>query len=52
MMVRALAHTVAKALDESLERNWNREMIARIAKERYNPERTIDILVNFLESFV
>lgn len=43
---------VAKALNEALERNWNRELIARIAKERYNPERTIDSLVNFLESFV
>ena len=43
---------VAKALEEALERNWDRESIARIAKERYNPERTIHTLVEFLESFL
>jgi len=44
--------TVAKALKEGLQHNWDRKSIARIAKERFNPERTTDSLVNFLESFV
>jgi glycosyltransferase involved in cell wall biosynthesis len=43
---------VAKALNEALELEWNREKIARITKERFNPERIIDDFTRFLETFV
>jgi glycosyltransferase involved in cell wall biosynthesis len=43
---------VAKALDEALRMDWNRESISRITKERFDPERTIDRFVHFLEKFV
>jgi glycosyltransferase involved in cell wall biosynthesis len=43
---------VAKALGEALSVDWNRESISRITKERFNPERTIDRLLHFLEKFV
>jgi len=43
---------VAKALDEALGADWNRELISRIAKERFDPERTMDRFVHFLEKFI
>jgi glycosyltransferase involved in cell wall biosynthesis len=43
---------VAEALGEALRVDWNRESISRIAKERFDPERTIDRFVHFLEKFV
>lgn len=42
---------VAKTLEEALRTDWNRELIARTAKERFDPERTVDHLTRFLESF-
>jgi glycosyltransferase involved in cell wall biosynthesis len=46
------AEAVAKAMDEALGADWNRELISRIAKERFDPERTVDRFVHFLEKFV
>lgn len=43
---------VAKALGEALRADWNRESISRIAKKRFDPERTIDKFVRFLETYV
>jgi glycosyltransferase involved in cell wall biosynthesis len=43
---------VAKALGEALRVDWNLESISRITKERFDPERTIDRFVHFLEKFV
>jgi glycosyltransferase involved in cell wall biosynthesis len=43
---------VAKALGEAIGAEWNRESISRIAKERFDPERTVAKFVRFLETFV
>jgi glycosyltransferase involved in cell wall biosynthesis len=43
---------VARGLDEALRADWNRESIARIAKERFDPERIIDNSVRFLYAFI
>ena len=43
---------VAKALGEGLQANWDRESIAHVAKEHFNPERSVDALQEFLQSFV
>ncbi|MGA2785289.1 MAG: glycosyltransferase family 4 protein [Candidatus Bathyarchaeia archaeon] len=42
----------AKSVDEALRVDWDRELIARTAKERFNPERICDDLVRFLETFI
>jgi glycosyltransferase involved in cell wall biosynthesis len=43
---------VTKCMDDALGADWNRELIARTAKERFNPARLGGDLVRFLESFV
>jgi glycosyltransferase involved in cell wall biosynthesis len=43
---------VAQSMDEALKTNWNRELIARTARERFDPERTADKFVGFLERFI
>jgi glycosyltransferase involved in cell wall biosynthesis len=43
----------AKSVDEALRVDWDRELIARTAKERlFNPERICDNFVRFLERFI
>lgn len=43
---------VAKSVDEALRTDWNRELIARTAKERFDPERSVNHLVHFMETFI
>jgi glycosyltransferase involved in cell wall biosynthesis len=42
----------AKSVDDALRGNWNQELITRIAKERFDPERIADNFVRFLETFI
>ena len=43
---------MAKCVDDALRTDWNPEVIARTAKERFDPARLGGDLVCFLESFV
>jgi len=40
---------IADSLVQSLRTDWNRELIARKTRERFDPERTAEQLINFLE---
>jgi glycosyltransferase involved in cell wall biosynthesis len=42
---------VAKAVADALTRHWNRQLISRTAKKRFDPKRIVDDFVNFLETF-
>ena len=41
---------VAKSVDDALRADWSRELIARTAKERFDPERNAEHLLRFLEA--
>lgn len=43
---------VAKSIDDALRTEWDRELIARTAKERFDPERIVDNFTRFLETFI
>lgn len=42
----------AKSIDEALKTDWDRELIARIARERFDSERVVDNFIRFLETFI
>jgi glycosyltransferase involved in cell wall biosynthesis len=43
---------VANSLNDALTRDWNRELIARTAKERFDRESIFDHFIGFLKTFV
>jgi glycosyltransferase involved in cell wall biosynthesis len=43
---------VAGALGQALRADWDRESISRIARERFDPERTVEKFMHFLETFI
>jgi glycosyltransferase involved in cell wall biosynthesis len=42
----------AMSIHDALNGTWNRELITRITKERFNPERIIDDFIHFLNTFI
>jgi glycosyltransferase involved in cell wall biosynthesis len=44
--------TFAKSMDDALRADWNRELIMRTTKRRFDPERIADDFVHFLEKFI
>ena len=43
---------LAKSIDDALRADWNRELIAHTAKERFDPESIVDDFIHFLETFI